>query len=195
MSECRDRIVHDFARWTALSALRSGKHVKSRADVYALLDQVPFEDVLLGSQPITSAEFDAWHKRTTDFLCRDPRVVVGWGSKMINVYLKTAGYVGRMGRPGLKKSLHPPIDGGLWKGLRKRFREQPAILDEVCCVDTINGICEYATYCRIIKGCRMAAEELGCLLIEVEQLWLGSVTPGVKHRDHRTGALDARSGQ
>jgi hypothetical protein len=180
MSECRDRIVHDFARWTALSALRSGAPIKSRADVYPLLDRVRFGDVLLGSEPITSAQFDAWHQAATKSLCeRDPRVVVGWGTKLINVYLKTAGYVGGMGRPGLKESLHPPIDAGLWDGLGRRFRERSAILDEVHCVRRIKDIRNYSTYRRIIKGCRMASAELGCLLIEVEQLWSGSATPVV----------------
>jgi hypothetical protein len=180
MSECRDRIIRDFARWTALSALRSGAPVKSRADVYPLLDQVRFDDVLFGSKPITPAEFAAWHTGATEFLCtRDPRLVIGWGAKLINVYLKTAGYVGGMGRTGLKELLHPPIDAGLWDGLRKRFRDRTVILDEVQCVRRIKDITDYSTYRRIIEGCRLAAAELDCLLIEVEQLWLGSATPGV----------------
>jgi len=134
--------------------------------------------VLLTSKPITPAEFDAWHKAATESLCdRDPRVAVGWGTKLINVYLKTAAYVGGMGRPGLKESLHPPIDAGLCAGLATRFRDRPVILDEVRCVRRIKDICDYSTYSRIITGCRMASVELGCLLIEVEQLWLGSATP------------------
>ncbi|MBI3105106.1 MAG: site-specific integrase [Candidatus Rokubacteria bacterium] len=92
---------------------------------------------------------------------------------------KTAGYIGGMGRPGLKASLHPPIDTGLWDGLRERFRDRTAILDEVQCVRRIKEIGDYSTYRRIIKGCRLAAAELGCLLIELEQLWLGAATPEV----------------
>src|SRR5438552_3866783 len=118
MSECREQIVRDFARWAALSALRSGAPIKSRADVYRLLDRVGFDDVLLGSDPITRADFDAWHRAATEALCtREPRLVVGWASKLINVYLKTAGYVGGLGRARLRESLHPPIDAGLWDGL------------------------------------------------------------------------------
>jgi hypothetical protein len=105
--------------------------------------------------------------------------VIGWGAKLINVYLKTAGYIGGMGRPGLKESLHPPIDAGLWNGLRQRFRDRTAILDEVQCVRRIKDIGHYSTYRRIIEGCRLVAAELGCLLIEVEQLWLGAATPEV----------------
>ena len=180
MNECRDRIVRDFARWTALSALRSGAPVKSRADVYPLLDQVRFGDVLLGSEPITPAQFDAWHKGTTESLCaRDSRLVIGWGAKLINVCLKSAGYIGGMGRPGLKESLHPAIDAGLWDGLGERFRNRTAILHEVHCLRRIKDIGDYPTYRRIIEGCRLVAAELGCLLIEVEQLGLGSATPRV----------------
>jgi hypothetical protein len=39
--------------------------------------------------------------------------VVGWGTKLINVDLKTAASAGGIGRPGLKESLHPAIDAGL----------------------------------------------------------------------------------
>lgn len=193
MSECRDRIVLDFARWTALSALRSGARIKSRADVYPLLDQVRFGDVLIGLEPITSAEFDGWHKAATESLCaRDPRVVIGWGSKLINVYLKTAGYVGGMGRPGLRESLHPPIDAGLWGGIGARFRDRTAILDEVQCVRRIKDIGDYSTYRRIVEGCRLVAAELGCRLIEVEQLWLGPATPGSNFRIQATAGALAR---
>jgi hypothetical protein len=52
-----------------------------------------------------------------------------------------------------------------------------AILDEVLCVRRIKDIGDYSTYCRIIEGCRLVATELDCLLIEVEQLWLGAATP------------------
>src|SRR5262249_36310838 len=107
----------------------------------------------------------------------DRRLVVGWAAKLVNVYLKTAGYVGRLGRPGLAESLHPPIDAALWAGLAARFRDRPEIRDEVCCVRRIKDVKDYSTYFRSVDGCRVAAAELGCLLIEVEQLWTGSATP------------------
>lgn len=178
MAESRHQIVVDFARWTALSALRSGAPIKSRVHVYRLLDDVAFRQVLQPGPAITEAEFDLWHEAETLALCaRDRRVPVGWAVKLINVYLKTAAYVGDRGRPGLRDALHPPIDAGLWAGLAQRFRSCPEVLGEVCCVRRIKDITDYATYRRIIAGCRIAADALGCSLIEVEQLWQGAATP------------------
>jgi len=71
----------------------------------------------------------------------------------------------------------PPIDAGLWEGLAQRFRGRSDILGEACCVRRIKDITDYPIYRRIIAGCRTATQELGCSLIEVEQLWFGSVTP------------------
>jgi hypothetical protein len=147
-------------------------------DVYRLLDAVAFAHVLHSESPIATEEFDAWHEAQTLSLCdRDRRVPTGWGVKLINVYLKTAAYVGDLGRPGLRDALHPPIDAGLWAGLAKMFRQRPEILDEARCVLRIKDITDYVTYRRIIAGCRAAADALGCSLIEVEQLWQGSATP------------------
>jgi hypothetical protein len=178
MTEFRHQIILDFAKWTALSALRSGAPIKSRAHVYRLLDAVAFAKMLLPGRPIGGAEFDAWHKAQPLALCAlDQRVPIGWGAKLINVYLKTAAYVGDLGRPGLRDALHPPIDAGLWGGLAAKFRDRPEILDEARCVRRIKDVTDYATYRRIIAGCRAAADALGCSLIEVEQLWQGSATP------------------
>jgi hypothetical protein len=180
MTEFRRQIILDFARWTALSTLRSGAPIKSRLDVYRLLDAGAFGEVLQPGSPITTAEFDGWHEAETLALCaRDRRVPIGWGVKLINVYLKTAVYVGDLGRPGLRTALHPPIDVGLWEGFAEKFRGRPEILDQVCCVRRMRDIADYLTYRRIITGCRAAADALGCSLIEVEQLWRGSATPVV----------------
>ncbi len=180
MTEVRRQIVLDFAKWTALSALRSGAPIKSRLHVYPLLDAVAFGEVLRPGALIAGAEFDGWHETETLALCaRDRRVPIGWGVKLINVYLKTAAYVGDLGRPGLRAALHPPIDAGLWEGLADKFRGRPEILDQACCVRRIRDIADYLTYRRIITGCRAAADTLGCSLIEVEQLWRGSATPVV----------------
>src|SRR5262249_5690411 len=109
-----------------------------------------------------------------------------WGAKLINVYLKTASFVGDIGRPGLRDTLHPPIDAGLWKGLARRFRGRPDVLGETHCVRRIKDIKDYPTYRRIITGCMVAAQALGCRLIEVEQLWLGSATPPPSPGHRRT---------
>ena len=181
MTEPRRQILLDYAKWTALSATRSGAPIKSRVDVYPLLDAVAFAEILQPAPPILGADFDKWHERETGYLCaRDHRVPIGWGVKLINVFLKTAAYVGDLGRRDLRDVLHPPIDAGLRAGIAKRFPERRDILDDVLCVRRIRDITDYAIYRQIIRGCRTAAKSLGCSLIEVEQLWLGAATPGAE---------------
>jgi hypothetical protein len=92
---------------------------------------------------------------------------VGWGTKIINVYLKTRVYIGAQGRHHLKEMIHPPIDAGLWLGLARRFPDRPDILERTNCVNRIKDIVDYECYRRIIDGCR--APGAGCELIEVEQ--------------------------
>lgn len=62
MSDCRAKIIRDYARRTALSALRSGSPIKSRADIYPLLDDATFGGVLEGKDPIEREEFDHAHE-------------------------------------------------------------------------------------------------------------------------------------
>jgi hypothetical protein len=184
MADVRRGIILDYAKWTALSALRSGAPIKSRIDVYPLLGTVAFDDVLSPGPPLMASAFDAWHKTQVLALCARAQLATGWAAKLINVYLKTAAYVGGLGRDGVREALHPPIDAGLWAGLAKRFCGRPEILKESCCVRRIKDIADYPTYMRIISGCRVAARELDCSLIEVEQLWLGSATPAtVRHKE------------
>ncbi len=87
MTEPRATILRTYAEWTALSALRSGAPIKSRASIYPLLRNRLFarlEDRALG--PLISAEFDAWHERAcTWIVSREARLQVGWAAKMINV--------------------------------------------------------------------------------------------------------------
>jgi hypothetical protein len=130
MAECRAQIITAFAGWTTLSALRSGAPVKSRKQVYGLLRSVDFSRLLgPAGAPVAAGEFARWHRDTTLALCaREPALSVGWAAKMVNVYLKTAGYIGGLGRPGLVPLLHPPIDGGLWSGLQRRFAGRPELL-------------------------------------------------------------------
>jgi hypothetical protein len=194
MSECRTAIVKSYASWTALSALRSGAPIKSRDDIYGLLDRVPF-DRLLGSSrtPVDAAEFSSWHRDAVLSLCqKERRLCVGWAAKLVNVYLKTAVYVGGLGRPGLVTVIHPPLDGNLLARLSKRF---PELFAEPHPVRRIRDIADYPTYARIITKCRAAAKTLRCSLFEVEQLWEGVAVPRHNFVVHRTGARVARSGR
>ena len=172
MSEARAKVLDDFARWTALSALRAGAPIKAGADIYPLLRAVEFESLFdARSGPIARAEFDEWHRRAVEKVRRlQPRLSVGWAAKLINVYLKTRAYVGGEGRPGLNALLHPPIDRGLWDGLRRHFGRGSEVTQRTHCATRIKDILTQECYYRIIEGCRMAADALGCQLIEVEQL-------------------------
>ena len=176
MSDVRSRIVAQYAEWTALSALRSGAPIKSRRDVYSAIRQLDFDPLFDKSRgPIGGAEFKAWHSQAIDQLISvQPRLNVGWASKIINVYLKTRCYIGSEGRHHLSEMIHPPIDAGLWLGLSRRFGDRPDILELSNCVGRIKDIRDHACYERIIAGCRAAAEELECKLVEVEQLWAGT---------------------
>ena len=145
--------------------------------MYALLDTIDFPTLLLDGAPICPARFDEWHRSATEQLCvHTSNLCVGWAAKMVNVYLKTAVYIGDLGRPGLREAVHPPIDAGLWRGLRDRFKGDP-LLRKTHVVQSINAIRDYSTYQTIIEGCRLAAAKLGCSLIEVEQLWDGASSP------------------
>lgn len=52
------------------------------------------------------------------------------------------------------------------------FETGPRSSTKSQCVRRVKGIGHYSTYHRIIEGRRLVAAELGCLLIEVEQLWI-----------------------
>lgn len=180
----RDRIVRRYAEWTALSALRSGAPVKSREHIYPALRKVQFGQVL--NEPIgaiDAEEFEQWHRRAVHQLshdlevCSGRTVCVGWSSKLVNIYLKTAAYVAGRGRSGLHELLHPPIDAGLWVGIRSFCSDDAGILERTHCVTRIKDIVDYDEhYSRIIAGCRAVAAQLGCALIEVDSLWRPDAT-------------------
>jgi hypothetical protein len=182
--ECRYSVVTTFAGWAALSALRSGSPVKSRDDIYPLLEQADFAPLLApAGGPVSAAEFAVWHRGATARVqSAAPALVVGWATKLLNVYLKTAAYVGDLGRPGLRDLLHPPIDGGLWNGLERwlNARIDPpntVLLSRTHAVRRIKLIADYTTYETIIAGCREVAEAVPCRLIELEQFWEGGAAP------------------
>ena len=189
-AERRRSIITTYAGWTALSALKSGSPIKSRADIYPLLGTVNFGAVLDGSSgAITVKDFADWHRAAVSGIqATRPALVVGWAAKLINVYLKTAAYVGELGRPGLRDLLHPPIDGGLWDGLERwvlarNDSSERALLGKIHVVRQIKLITSYAIYETIIDGCRAVAEKERCRLIEVEQFWEGASAPPAKRPD------------
>jgi hypothetical protein len=176
MPYVREKIIAQYAQWTALSALRSGAPIKSRRDVYGALRVIDFEPLFEKARgPISASEFNSWHENAVSRLLeREPRLTVGWATKILNVYLKTRCYIGALGRHHLSEAIHPPIDSGLWLGIQRRFADRPDILAETNCVARIKDIQDYICYKRIIAGCSLAARELGCKLIEIEQLWAGT---------------------
>ena len=182
--EPRFQILIEYAKWTALSAVKAGSPIRDTKSVYQLLDEVKFPAVLNPSlEPISCEGFAHWHRAQTKDLCvrakpmlpavegRGSEFPVGWSAKLINVYLKTAAYVGDLGRKGLRDVLHPPVDNRLKVQLVKCFRRRhPEICDAVN-FHSITAIATYEEYQGIINGCRAAAEVLRCSLFEVEQLW------------------------
>ena len=177
---CRPRIVRDFASWTARAALGRAP-VRDGETLYPALDRVPFDELFdTSAGPIPEPDFARWHEAAVEGLRSDvPGLPVGWAAKLVNVYLKTSSYVGDLGRPGLRDLLHPPIDGGLWAGLRRwavkpGSPERGEILARTHAVESIAAIQDYeAHYEVIIEGCRDVARIVGCRLIEVEQFWEG----------------------
>jgi hypothetical protein len=176
IAEPRAAIIATYAEWTAMSALRASAPIRSRSDVYRALRAVNFKVLFdTGLGPIGRDDFDEWHEEAVRMmLVREPRLTVGWATKILNVYLKTRVYVAAEGRQNLMDMIHPPIDGGLWLGLSRQFAGQPEILAMTNCVSRIKGIVDYDCYRRIIDGCLAAAALLACRLIEVEQLWTGT---------------------
>ena len=68
--ERRCQILIEYAKWTALSAVRSGGPIKATEPIYQLLDGVAFPEVLDPSLELISCEdFDRWHRAQTEDLC------------------------------------------------------------------------------------------------------------------------------
>lgn len=170
----RETIIKAFSEWTAFSATRSGCPIKSKKDVYPLIRLPDYNAVLNGNQ-IDQGDFDQWHQINTIAInAYDQRLPIGWAAKLINVYLKTRVYIGGEGRPDLVQWIHPPIDNGLWSGIRHAYQKNSQIIERTHSVTRIKEIATYDTYNTIIEGCRLIAQLRGCYLIEVEELWQGT---------------------
>ena len=171
----REIIITAFAEWTAFSATRSGCPIKSKECVYPLIRVPKYDEILYGDR-ISREEFEKWHETNTIAICNaNNRLPIGWAAKLINVYLKTRVYIAREGRVGLIECIHPPIDNELWKGIMKEYRYEPAITKKTHIVSRIKEINSYQIYKTIIEGCRLIAQKRGCYLIEVEELWQGTI--------------------
>jgi hypothetical protein len=167
----RKKIVHDFAKWTALSALRSGSPLKRAERVYNLIENHADWPILFDTtHAIDETEFDRWHEKTVLAFCKaEPDLPVGWAAKIVNVYLKTRVYLAGEGREGLVSVIHPPIDGGLQRGLKKEFPNRPWKIKR------IKDIRSYQDdYLPFVQDFRSLAKEDGCLLIELEAYWVGA---------------------
>jgi hypothetical protein len=170
----REKIINDFSEWTAFSATRSGCPIKSRDAVYPLI-RTPKYGSLLNRNEISATEFDDWHQESTLAICAaEPIFPVGWAAKLINIYLKTMVYLAGVGRPSLVQCIHPPIDNGLWEGIRLNYRHRPDIISKTHVVNRIKDIDTYDKYRTIIHGCRLIAKDRSYYLIEVEELWQGT---------------------
>ncbi len=171
----RENIINAFSEWTAFSATRSGCPLKARETVYPLI-RIPTCGEILHGAPISTHEFDEWHQRNTLAITeRESQLPVGWAAKLINIYLKTTVYVANIGRPHLIKCVHPPIDNELWKGIYREYRHRSEIISKTHIVVRIKEIDTYEKYSTIIGGCRLIAEDRGCYLIEVDELWEGNI--------------------
>jgi hypothetical protein len=175
LSNIRHKITNDFARWCAFSSTRSGCPLKARADIYPLIDLPDYDEVMKGSEPITKAAFNEWHEKSVRKIAdKRPEMNVGWSAKLVNVYLKTMVYVASIGRPGLENLIHPPIDGGLWEGIKEAYGCNVDIISKKHSVKKIKDIETYQQYEVIMNGIKLIADQEKCSLIEVEKYWKGT---------------------
>lgn len=173
----RDLIFKSYSAWTSLSALRMGAPMRSKKEIYPLIAGIDFRPILDRSRGnIDRKEFESWHKMALNAATNaTPKMAnqYGWAAKIINIYLKTYCYIGDGGRAGIRECLHPPIDTGLWSGVKRKFKSDISIISDTHSTTSITGIDSHEKYLRVIRGLRNASYELDCNLIEIEQLWEG----------------------
>ena len=171
ISDHRRKIILDAAAWCAFSSTRSGCPIKSREHIYPMLDEIDFDEILDDRKGlITKGKFNAWHKTECLKLSRklektknlETNSLIGWAAKIINVYLKIACYLSALGREGLECYLHPPLDGGLSRGLKGKIKFT---------IPTIMSIKSYSEYSKVIQEIKKYTDLKGWNLIEIETLW------------------------
>jgi hypothetical protein len=159
----RKKIILEYSKWCVLSALRSGAPVKSRKALFPIIEAIPFDTVLNGECIISENDFDNWHREECIRVSKKlgSTQLIGWSAKIINIYLKTACYIGGLGRKGLVELIHPPLDGYL-SGALKEYE----IL-----IPRIKEIKSYCRYNEIIKSIKILTSSEKILLIEIEEKW------------------------
>jgi hypothetical protein len=171
LSDHKRKIILDAAAWCAFSSTRSGCPIKSREHIYPILEKIDFDDLLDEQKgSISKDQFNTWHKaeclkvssalERTKSLKKDS--MIGWAAKIINIYLKIACYLGGLGRKELVRWIHPPLDGGLARGVQGH-------LDFI--IPTIKSIKSYVLYRDIIQEIEKHTNENRLHIIEIEKYW------------------------
>ena len=191
------KIAHEFAQWSTRAATQSQgsneRFPSKQADINRYLDTVdfgPLFDRTLG--PIEEDEFTEWHHEQVDRLQeRHMNISVGWAAKMVAIYLKITCYLSGFGREGLASIIHPPFDNILMEQIAEHsFSTFPHdIKDRIDDSDyqmalrnaeevradllnaRIEDIDDSLYWEVLIVNCELAADNLGCTPMEVEQLW------------------------
>ena len=177
MNRNMDEIVDNFARWAAMSSARQGCSLRGKK-WYKHMNNLNFDRIMDTSKgPITSSEFDEWHKETVERLAKEAKVEIGWAAKIVNMILKVKVYIHGEGRNGLKEYIHPVIDNKLIDELKKKYplksgndktRKIRYWLDKA---KPISGIKSYGEYEKIIECFRQISKDYKMSLFEVEKFW------------------------
>lgn len=169
----RQKIIKDFAMWTALSSTRSNCPIKSAKHIYPLLRN-RFDKILEGDAIISPEDFKSWHKQNVMDLTKeifegkDCKLSTIWAAKIINVYLKASVYIGGLGNPELINFIHPPIDTKLLQGIKDNFKEE--VEGKIAKYKKMTDIKDYDDYNEVISF-MINLTKGQYPLIEVEKFW------------------------
>ncbi len=159
----RREIILEYSKWCVLSALRSGAPVKSRKSLFPIIEAIHFDTVLNGEHIISESDFNKWHKKECISVAKKlgNEQLIGWSTKIINIYLKTACYIGGLGRKGLIELIHPALDWYL----------SDALKEYKILIPRIKEIRSYDQYKEIIKSVKNLTDSKKILIIEIEKEW------------------------
>ncbi len=191
MNSYRDEVIYNFALWTAVAALRSGKHIKDTRTITSALKQT----VNLNAIPRTQIEFDKWHKEitlqfkftvTNLYNSNRPKIKnenfvsnnknselefsIGWASKALNVFLKSLFYINDSENLEIKKFLHPPIDNILVREIKRKYHINLWQKEESnFSISRITSYEKYEGTISVIKT--LANEQHMTNLLDIEHIW------------------------